>query len=97
MKLPKYDEIKADILNNVSHVKAFKMAYFDDVVNGREATAQQDTIKKIAANGASSPGALSGGEPQTTYTADQLNKMTTEDIRKNYDSVMKSLKQNLKG
>lgn len=61
-KLPKYEAIKEQIMKGNDIVNSAKLAYFDDMVQAR----QQETIARIAANGAGSPGSLAGqGEPTT--------------------------------
>lgn len=88
-KLPKFSAIKDSILNNnLDIVTAAKLAYFDDVVQAR----QQETIAKISANGASSPGSMVSGNQETFYSQEQVEKMSVDQINKNYKAVMASMK-----
>jgi hypothetical protein len=91
-KLPKYAEIKANILKGNDVISAAKLAYFDDVVGKTAQTAQQEAIKKIAANGASSPGSLSAGG-ESDFISQELFESKKSDQRwviKNLSKIQKS-------
>lgn len=92
--LPKYELIKNGIVNNnLDIVTAAKMAYFDDVVSSRAQKAQNETIAKLQANGQASPGSLADtGQTTQLYTREQVDAMSVDEINKNYNLVMKSMK-----
>lgn len=72
---------------------AYFLANKQDIINKNSTKIQQETIKKISANGDSTPGALSDtGETNSLFTEDQVNNMTQSEVNKNYDLVMKSMK-----
>lgn len=64
-----------------------------DITKGVATKAEQAAIQKIATNGASSPGSLAGnGENvQTFFTKEQVDKMSQEEVNKNYDTIIKSM------
>jgi hypothetical protein len=73
---------------------AYFIANKKTIIGNQSAKAQQETIKKIVANGASSPGSLSGGtETETLFTKEQVQKMTKEEVQKNYDQILKSTRK----
>jgi hypothetical protein len=84
------------IVKHIEKGKTLSEAYFlankKDIINGQSKKIQQDTIKKIQANG-NTPGSLAdNGQTTALYTKDQVDNMSMEDIQKNYDLVMKSAK-----
>jgi hypothetical protein len=91
-KLPKYAEIKANILKGNDVISSVKLAYFDDIVGKTAQTAQQETIKKITANGESSPGSLSAGG-ESDFISQELFESKKSDQRwviKNLSKIQKS-------
>jgi hypothetical protein len=95
LKLPNIDKI-LDLVQNKKHslADAFFLANKKDIINRQAQTAQQETIKKIAANGASSPGSLSNNNTEETFfTKEQVDKMSKADVVKNYDQIIKSTKK----
>lgn len=73
--------------------EAYFLANKQDIINKNSTKIQQDTINKIAANGESTPGALSDtGETASLFTEAQVDAMTQAEVNKNYDLIMKSMK-----
>jgi hypothetical protein len=96
-KIPNVAKVTEYVTKGHSLADSFWLANKKDIMTKQAQAAQQDTIKKIAANGASSPGSLSGGESSVTYTMDQINAMSQSDINKNYGAVMASIKNMKRG
>jgi hypothetical protein len=94
-KLPNIDKVYEYVNGKgLSLNDAYKLANYGDVIGKTAAQAQQEAIKKIAANGASSPGSLAaGGEGETFFTKEQVDKMSKADVVKNYDQIIKSTKK----
>ena len=93
-KLPNIDKVIANVEKGHSFADAFFLANKKDIIGKQTAKIQQDTIAKISANGASSPGSLiSSTTTESFFTKEQVQKMSTEDVRKNYDTIMKSTKK----
>jgi hypothetical protein len=71
---------------------AYKLANYGDVI-GRTATqAQQEAIKRIAANGASSPGSLAAGGESDAKT---IYKMSKTDFQKMKEEVLRGERKNI--
>ena len=86
-----------DVINYVKKGNSLSEAYFlankQDIINKNSTKIQQDTIEQIAANGASTPGALSDtGETPSFYTEAQVDGMSQADVNKNLDLILKSMK-----
>lgn len=66
-----------------------------EVLTGTKSQAEQAAIQKLTNNSASTPGSLSGGgdNNQTFFTKEQVEKMTSEEVTKNYDNICKSMKK----
>jgi hypothetical protein len=92
-KLPKVDKIYEYVSNyGLSLNDAYKLANYGDVVSKTAQTAQQEAIKKIAANGASSPGSLANGGNEVFFTPEQVRAMTPAQVKANFDAIEKSMK-----
>ena len=91
-KLPNVDKVVKYVQSGKTFAEAVFLANKKEFIAKQAQAAQQETIKKIADNGASSPGPLSGGAEnlQTFFTKEQVDKMSKEDVRKNYDNICKS-------
>lgn len=93
-KIPNVDKVTEYVKKGHSLADAFWLANKKEILSKEKTTAEQEAIKKIASNGASSPGSLSaGGEEQTYYTQEQVDKMSAADVKKNYKAVMASMKK----
>lgn len=96
-KLPNIDKISSYVQKGNSLADAYFLANKKEIISKQTQSIQQETMKKIAANGQSSPGSLSStGDIPATFTMQQINAMTQDQINKNYDAVMASIKR-LKG
>jgi hypothetical protein len=86
-KLPNIDKVYGYVNNyKLSLNDAYKLANYGDVIGKTAQTAQQEAIKKIAANGASSPGSLAaGGEGEEK----SIFKMSQTDFRKLQEEVLR--------
>lgn len=93
-KLPNVDKITELVSRGRTLAEAFFYANKKDIITRQTQAAQQEAVKKIVANGASSPGSLSSGtDNEPTYTMDQINAMSQAEINKNYTAVMASIKR----
>jgi hypothetical protein len=92
-KLPNVDKI-VNLIKTKGHslADAFFIANKKDIIAKQAAKAEQEAIKKITANGASSPGSLSSGNETITFTKEQVDAMSQKEVMKNYDLIMKSMK-----
>jgi hypothetical protein len=86
-KLPNIDKVYEYVSNyRLSLNDAYKLANYGDVIGKTATQAQQEAIKKIAANGASSPGSLAaGGEGE----GKSIFKMSQTDFRKLQEEVLR--------
>lgn len=83
-KVPNVDKITALVKEGQSLANAFFLANKKDIIARQSAAAQQEAIKKIAANGASSPGSLAaGGEGE----AKSIYSMSKDDFQKMQEEV----------
>lgn len=90
-KLPNIDKITEYVKQGQTLANAFFLANKKDIIAKQTAKAEQETIKKITANGASSPGSLASGvQAETFFTKEQVEKMTKDDVMKNYATIIKS-------
>lgn len=90
-KLPNIGKITEYVKQGQSLANAFFLANKKDIIAKQTAKAEQETIKKITANGASSPGSLASGvQAETFFTKEQVEKMTKDDVMKNYATIIKS-------
>jgi hypothetical protein len=64
-KLPNVDKITEYVSKGHSLADAFFLANKKDIISKQTTSVQQETIKRIAANGASSPGSLAAGSDQS--------------------------------
>jgi hypothetical protein len=93
-KLPNVDKITEIVKRGHTLADAFFLANKKDIISKQSQAAEQAAIKKIVANGASSPGSLSTGtETETLFTKEQVDKMSKADVLKNYDQIIKSTKK----
>jgi hypothetical protein len=89
-KLPNIDKVHEYVNNNrLSLNEAYKLANHGDVISKTAQTAQQEAIKKIAANGASSPGSLSNVAEETLLTEEAIEKMTDKERMANWKQIRK--------
>lgn len=85
-KIPNVDKVTELVRSGKTLAEAVFLANKKDFFAKQTATAQQDTIRKITANGASSPGSLGGGgegQEKTVYS------MSKDDFKKMQDEVMR--------
>jgi hypothetical protein len=92
-KLPNIDKVYEYVNGKgLSLNDAYKLANYGDVIGKTAQTAQQEAIKKIAANGASSPGSLAaGGEGE----GKSIFKMSQTDFRKLQEEVLRGERKSL--
>lgn len=92
-KLPNIDKVTEYVSRGMSLNEAYKLANYNDLVSGKTKSAEQETIAKMNANREATPGSLSdSGKTAQLYTKEQVDSMSQDDIYKNYDLVMKSMK-----
>lgn len=93
IKLPNFQEINNYVINRGFTLnEAYKLANYGDTVSKAAQSAQQETIKKITANGASSPGSLSAGG-ESDFISQELFESKKSDQRwviKNLSKIQKS-------
>jgi hypothetical protein len=91
-KIPNIDKILEHVQIGHNLADAFFLANKKDIINRQVQTAQQETIKKISANGASSPGSLAaGGETQPT----SIYGLSKDDFAKMRDEVLRGDRKKL--
>lgn len=73
-KLPNIDQITQLVTKGHSLADAFFLANKKDIIASQTAKAQQETIKKINANGESSPGSLAGGGEAHSNSVHSMSK-----------------------
>jgi hypothetical protein len=91
-KLPGIDKMTEYVNRGLSLNEAYKLANYGDTVSKAAQTAQQETIKKITANGESSPGSLSAGG-ENDFISQELFESKKNDQRwviKNLSKIQKS-------
>ena len=92
-KLPGIDKMTEYVSKyGLSLNEAYKLANYGDTVSKAAQTAQQETIKKITANGESSPGSLSAGG-ESDFISQELFESKKNDQRwviKNLSKIQKS-------
>ena len=86
-----------DIIKHIEQGKTLSEAYFlanrKEIIRKEAEKVQQETIKKIQANGEASTGSLANnGTVTQLYTREQVDAMSQEEVNKNYDMVIKSMK-----
>lgn len=86
-KIPNADKVTELVQKGKTLAEAVFLANKKDFFAKQAATAQQDTIKKIAANGASSPGSLSSGAVTEPLTESEVDKMTPQELSKRWKEV----------
>jgi hypothetical protein len=91
-KLPNIDGILGYVQKGHSLADAFFLANKKDIISRQAQAVQQETIKKIAANGASSPGSLANGGNEILFTPEQVRAMTPAQVKANFDAIEKSMK-----
>jgi len=92
-KIPNADKVTEYVAKGHSLADAFFLANKKDLLNKQAQTAQADTIRKIAANGASSPGLLSTGTTNDSeLTPEMIEKMTPMELSKRWNEVKKVYK-----
>jgi len=93
-KIPNADKVTELVSKGKTLSEAFFLANKKDIISKQTQAAQQETLRKIADNKASSPGSLSGGgDNVATFTMEQIQKMSQEQINQNYEAVMASYKK----
>lgn len=92
VKIPNIEKVTELVSKGKTLAEAFFLANKKDIISKQTQAAQQETLKKIADNKASSPGSLSGGgeNQQTFFSKQDVDKMSPEEVRKNYDTICKS-------
>lgn len=91
-KLPNIDGILEQVQKGHTLADAYFLANKKDIISRQAQTAQQEAIKKIAANGASSPGSLSAGG-ESDFISQELFESKKNDQRwviKNLSKIQKS-------
>ncbi|HEY5586715.1 MAG TPA: hypothetical protein VIK78_19775 [Ruminiclostridium sp.] len=73
-KLPNVDKVVKYVQSGKTFAEAVFLANKKEFIAKQAEMAQQDTIKKIAANGLSSPGSLSGGGDSDSKTIYSMSK-----------------------
>jgi hypothetical protein len=91
-KLPNIDGILGYVQKGHSLADAFFLANKKDIISRQAQAAQQEAIKKITANGASSPGSLANGGNEVFFTPEQVRAMTPAQVKANFDAIEKSMK-----
>lgn len=91
-KLPNIDKVLGQVQKGHSLSDAFFLANKKDIISRQAKAAEQETIKKITANGASSPGSLAaGGEGE----AKSIYGMGKTDFAKLQEEVLRGERKKL--
>lgn len=91
-KVPNIEKVTEYVKRGHSLADAFFLANKKDIIARQAATAQQETIKKITANGASSPGSLAaGGEGEQK----SIFNMPKSDFAKLQEEVLRGERKKL--
>jgi hypothetical protein len=88
-KIPNADKVTQLVQSGKTLAEAVFLANKKEFFAKKEQATQQETIKKITANGASSPGSLSGGGDNIPMSVSQ---MSTEEFNKIIDRVKRGEK-----
>ncbi|HEY5585718.1 MAG TPA: hypothetical protein VIK78_14680 [Ruminiclostridium sp.] len=91
-KIPNADKVTDLVSKGKTLSEAVFLANKKDFFAKQTATAQQDTIKKIAANGLSSPGSLGGGGDNSEKTVYSMSKA---DFAKMQNEVLRGERKQL--
>ncbi len=91
-KLPNIDAITNYMQLGLSLNDAYFQANRNEILGKKAQSVQQETINKITANGQSSPGSLAGGGEPSFFTKEQVDAMSQAEVNKNYDLIIKSMK-----
>ena len=90
-KIPNVDKVTEYVAKGHTLADAVFLANKKDFIARQTQQTQQETIKKIAANGASSPGSLTGsattGEPE--LSDETIDKMTPQQRMANWTAIKK--------
>jgi hypothetical protein len=92
-KIPNADKVTEYVQNGYTLADAVFLANKKDFFAKQQQQAQQDTIKKIAANGASSPGSVVSGisaDDHISFEVFEANKKDQGWVTKNFKQIMKS-------
>lgn len=91
-KIPNIDKVTELVQKGHTLADAFFLANKKDIISRQATKAQQDTIKKIAANGEASPGSLSATGEDDFISADMFekNKSDRRWVIKNLSKITKS-------
>lgn len=93
VKLENSDSVIKYVEKGNTLSEAYFLANRNDIINKKTNQIQNDTIKKIEANGQASPGSLSDtGQTSSYFTEAQVDAMTQAEVNKNYDLIIKSMK-----
>ena len=91
--LPNSDKVIKYVEKGNTLSEAYFLANKQSIIQNDRSKIQQNTIKQIAANGASSPGALSDtGDTAAFFTEEQVANMSQAETNKNLDLILKSMK-----
>lgn len=90
--LPSADTMIDMIQNGKTLAEAYFLANKADIIKAQAEKVKLETITKLNANG-EGPGSLAdNGKTATLFTRAQVDAMSQDDVNKNYDLIMKSMK-----
>jgi hypothetical protein len=91
-KVPNIDKVTEYVTKGHTLADAFFLANKKDIISRQAEKAQQDTIKKINANGESSPGSLAGGGEETFISREQFESRKSDRnwVVKNLEAISRS-------
>jgi hypothetical protein len=93
-KIPNVEKVTEMVQNGKTFAEAVFLANKKDFFAKKTDSTQKETLAKIAANNAASPGSLGASADNTaSFTMQQINAMSQDDINKNYGAVMASIKR----
>ncbi|MCE5227877.1 MAG: hypothetical protein LLG05_18715 [Porphyromonadaceae bacterium] len=88
-KVPNIEKVTEYVTKGHSLADAFFLANKKDIISKQAEKAQQDTIKKINANGESSPGSLSGGGEDVGLSDEAIEKMPDKERMRRWPEIKK--------
>ena len=85
------------MIEHINKGKTLSEAYFlankKALITKEAEKVRNETINKIKQNGDASPGSLADtGQTNSTFTKEQVDNMSMEEVKKNYDLILKSMK-----
>lgn len=93
VKLNNIDNIMDQIKKGKTLSEAYFLANKKEIISKKAQSVQNETIKKLQANGDATPGSLANnGDSTVLFSREQVDAMSQAEVNKNYELIMKSMK-----